>query len=107
MLAKELDMNFAFGSHGYNDPYGIYPVHGEWGTAILTKYKIININNVQVEYISKWEKRSMLDADIEINPAKKIHAISLHYIPIEDGIPNTVNYLKQINEPIILMGDFN
>ncbi len=36
-LAAEMNMNYAFGSHGFNDPNGIYPVYGEWGTAILTK----------------------------------------------------------------------
>jgi len=107
VLATEMNMNYAFGAHGYNDPYGIYPVYGEWGTAILTNYKILDINNIEVEYISKWEKRSMLDAWIEINPTKKIHVLSLHYLPIEEGIPNTENYIKQISGPIILMGDFN
>jgi endonuclease/exonuclease/phosphatase family metal-dependent hydrolase len=106
-LAQEMGMNYSYGSHGYNDPYGIYPVYGEWGTAILTKYKIININNIEVEYISKWEKRSMLDAFVEINPTTKIHVISLHYLPTEQGIPNTAKYIETISEPIILMGDFN
>ena len=107
VLAKEMDMNYAFGSHGYNDPYGIYPVYGEWGTAILTKYRIINISNIEVEYISKWEKRSMLDACIEINQGNKIHVISLHFLPIEEGQSNATNYLEQINDPKIVMGDFN
>jgi endonuclease/exonuclease/phosphatase family metal-dependent hydrolase len=106
-LAQELDMNYAFGSHGYNDPSGVYPVYGEWGTVILTKYKILDINNIEVEYVSKWEKRSMLDVFVEINPAMTIHVMSLHYLPIDQGIPNTANYLKQISGPIILMGDFN
>lgn len=106
-LSKEMKMNYSFGSHGYNDPSGIYPVYGEWGTAILSKYKILNIYNIEVEYISKWEKRSMLDAFIEINPNTKVHVISLHYIPTEQGIPNTVKYLETITEPMIVMGDFN
>jgi endonuclease/exonuclease/phosphatase family metal-dependent hydrolase len=32
--------------------------------------------------------------------------MTLHYLPIQEGIPNTAHYLKQINEPVILMGDF-
>lgn len=106
-LAIKLDMNYAFGSHGFNDPYGIYPVYGEWGTAILTKYKILDISNVQVEYVDKWEKRSLLRASIKMNNNVIIQTISLHYLPIQEGIPNTAIYLKQIHEPIILMGDFN
>jgi endonuclease/exonuclease/phosphatase family metal-dependent hydrolase len=106
-IASEMNMNYSFGSHGYNDPSGIYPIYGEWGTAILSKYKILNINNIEVEYISKWEKRSMLDAYLEINSTTKIHAISLHYIPTEKGIPNTAKYLETFSEPTIVMGDFN
>ena len=49
-LARVMQMNYAFGAHGYNDPYHIYPVHGEWGNAILTKYEIKEIENVEVEY---------------------------------------------------------
>lgn len=106
-LAAKLNMNYAFGAHGYNDPYGIYPVYGEWGTAILTKYKILNINNIEVEYVDKWQKRSILDAKIEINNSTTLHTMTLHYLPIQEGIPNTAHYLKQINEPVILLGDFN
>jgi endonuclease/exonuclease/phosphatase family metal-dependent hydrolase len=106
-IAKEMKMNYAFGSHGYNDPYGIYPVYGEWGTAILSKFKITNINTVQVEYISTWEKRSLLDATLEIKPNQFIHSISLHYLPSDQGIPNTANYLKTISTPLLLLGDFN
>lgn len=106
-IAAEMKMNYAFGSHGYNDPYGIYPVYGEWGTAILTRFKITKIQNVQVEYVSQWEKRSLLDATLEVKPNETIHAISLHYLPSDQGIPNTVSYLQTLVTPVILMGDFN
>lgn len=106
-LAREMKMNYAFASHGYNDPYEIYPVYGEWGTAILSKYRIVSITNHEVEYVSKWEKRSLLDACLQISPSTKIHAVSLHWLPSEQGIPNTTGYLKEINRPFIVMGDFN
>ncbi|MBU1011181.1 MAG: endonuclease/exonuclease/phosphatase family protein [Bacteroidetes bacterium] len=107
LLATEMDMNYAYGTHSYNDPYGIYPVHGEWGNAILTKYKILEINNKEVEFISKWEKRSILDASLELQPGKVLHAISLHYIPSDQAVSNTVKYLGQLSDPVIMMGDFN
>ncbi len=106
-LAENLDMNYAFGAHGFNDPYGIYPVHGEWGNAILTKYQIQNICNKEIENIDKWQKRSMIDVELMINDSVFLHALSLHYIPIQEGIPNTANYLHDHGKPIILMGDFN
>ena len=105
-LAVAMDMNYAFGSHGYNDPDGVWPVQGEWGNAILTKFRIKGIQNVQVEYISKWEKRSLLDAEIELNPGRSLHVVSLHYLP-SGGVPNTVAHLQTVAGPVIVMGDFN
>lgn len=106
-LANKMNMNYAFGSHGFNDPYDVYPVHGEWGTALLTKYKILEISNIQVEYIDKWQKRSLLNAKIQLNDSTTINTISLHFLPSLQGIPNTAEYLKTLHDPIILMGDFN
>lgn len=110
-LSEKLDMNYAFGSHGYNDPEGIYPVHGEWGNAILSKYEILEINNIEVSYIDKWRKRSILDVRLKINDTLSIHVISLHYglssSEYNEGIENTIKHIKTISEPIVLMGDFN
>lgn len=106
-LAGELNMNYAFGSHGYNDPYGIYPVVGEWGTAILTKFRIVGIHNEEVEYVSIWEKRSLLDVELEASGNKRFHAISLHHLPSDQGIPNTASYIAGLSGAVICMGDFN
>lgn len=106
-LANRLNMNYAFGANGYNDPYDIYPVYGEWGNAILTKYEIQSIHNEEVEYVSQWERRSMLDAQVRLNDSSIVHALSLHHLPSPAGVTNTKNYLQNIQEPIILMGDFN
>src|SRR5512138_1224282 len=92
-LAGTMNMNYAFGSHGYNDPYGIYPVYGEWGTAVLTKYKIGNIQNVEVEYLDKWQKRSLLDATLEMNGSTAFHVMSAHYLPSDQGAPNTASFI--------------
>jgi endonuclease/exonuclease/phosphatase family metal-dependent hydrolase len=106
-LAAEMNMNYAFGAHGYNDPYGVEPVKGEWGTAVLSRYRILGITNTEVEYVSVWERRSMLDVLVEISPSETIHVMSLHYLPSDQGIPNTAGYLQQVEGPVILMGDFN
>lgn len=106
-LAVAMNFNYAFASHGYNDPTGIYPVYGEWGTAILSRFPVTGIRNVEVEYVSKWEKRSLLDAVIRINPATVGHFISLHWLPSDQGIPNTAAYLKTLTGPVVMMGDFN
>ena len=106
-LAAEMGMNYAFGSHGYNDPYDIYPVYGEWGTAIMTKFAITRIDLVQVEYQDKWTKRSILDATLETGQGGFLHAISLHWLPSDQAILNTAAHLRKLHEPVICMGDFN
>ncbi|MBX9448829.1 MAG: hypothetical protein KL787_03560 [Taibaiella sp.] len=80
-LAKHLRMNVAFGAHGYNDATGIYPVYGEWGNAILSKFQILEINNIEIVRISEWEKRSMLVASIKVNDDLTFALANIHYIP--------------------------
>lgn len=110
-IAERLDMNFSFGSYGYNDPEGIWPIHGEWGNAILSKYEILGIKNIEVSYVDKWGKRSILDALLKLNDTLSIHVISVHYgrrlNEYNDGLRNTKDYIKTITGPVILMGDFN
>jgi len=106
-LALELNMNYAFGAHGYNDPYGVNPTLGEWGNAILSKFEIAAINNHQVEFVDQWERRSLIDAKLKVNDSTYVHAISLHHLPSEEGIPNTAAYVKTLSDPVLLMGDFN
>lgn len=110
-LAARLNMNFAFGAHGYNDPIGIYPVQGEWGNAILSKYTIAGIENIEVSNVDQWQKRSILSARLKVNDSFSLNAISLHYGngegEMNDGIANTLAYLKQLSEPVLLMGDSN
>jgi len=106
-LAAELDMNYAFGAHGYNDPTGIVPVHGEWGNAILTKFKILSIDNHENEYNSIWERRSILSATIKIGN-DTIVAYSLHFIPTNQAVPNAVSFFSQKKDKKqIILGDFN
>ncbi len=110
-LAARLNMNFAFGAHGYNDPIGIYPVQGEWGNAILSKYTIAGIENIEVSIVDQWQKRSILSARLKVNDSFILNAISLHYDnglgEMNEAIANTRIYLRLLKEPVLLMGDSN
>ncbi|MBN4081489.1 endonuclease/exonuclease/phosphatase family protein [bacterium AH-315-C07] len=107
-LAKELNMNFAYGAHGYNDPYGIEPVEGEWGNAILSKFEILNMENKEIEYKSIWERRSILMANLKLNNNLNIFTYSLHHLPSDEAIPNSIDYFSEkSNSTQIIMGDFN
>jgi endonuclease/exonuclease/phosphatase family metal-dependent hydrolase len=106
-LAISLNMNYAFGAHGYNDPYGIVPVMGEWGNAILTKFEITGIENFENEYISVWERRSILNAEMKVG-AELFNIYSLHFLPSPPAPANAAAYVAlDTNHKQIIMGDFN
>lgn len=106
-LATALNMNYAFGAHGYNDPLGIEPVHGEWGNAILSKYPIEGIDNHENEYRSVWERRSILSARMNIS-GYPVTLYSLHFLPSSSAIPNALPFFKKDDHHHqVIMGDFN
>lgn len=111
MLATELKMNYAFGSHGLNDARGIAPVKAQWGNAILTRFRIEKIENAENERLSEWERRSIISALIDIG-GKRIIASSLHHIPTEESDRRAKAYFQESaerfgNAPRIIGGDFN
>mgnify|MGYP003575788890 CR=1 FL=1 len=106
-LASLVNMNYAFGAHGYNDPYGVVPVHGEWGNAILTKFEIASIDNYENEYNDVWERRSVLNAELILG-AERYNVYSLHFIPSSVAAQNLAVYLERDkHNRQIIMGDFN
>jgi endonuclease/exonuclease/phosphatase family metal-dependent hydrolase len=106
-LASKLNMNYAFGAHGFNDPSGITPVNGEWGNAILTKYPILNITNYENEYLDIWQKRSILTAELK-NGNNTLLVSSLHFITSDFSVPNSIKYFSSFTNPnSIILGDFN
>lgn len=106
-LAGLLNMNYAFGAHGYNDPTGIEPVNGEWGNAILSKYRITGIENHENEFNDVWERRSVLSARMQIRGYTVI-VYSLHFLPSPSAIPNVLPFFqKESHHHQVIMGDFN
>jgi endonuclease/exonuclease/phosphatase family metal-dependent hydrolase len=107
-LADRLDMNFAYGTHGYNDPTGIWPVEGQWGTALLTKYHIVHADNFEIEYVDVWQRRSMLVTELLLN-GEPIYVYNLHYIAgPAGGLDHTLQILNNhAGNKQIMMGDFN
>ncbi len=107
VFAAEMEMNYAFGSHGLNEPY-IWPAEGEWGNAILTRGKINWILNHEILREDEWTRRSMIQANIQINDEVSVDAFSLHWFPDESDPENTTTILSQINRSnSIVMGDYN
>jgi endonuclease/exonuclease/phosphatase family metal-dependent hydrolase len=107
-LADSLDMNLAYGSHGKNDPYGVWPVRGMWGNAILSKFPILAIENREVYYDDKWKRRSVLRATIQLREDLIMDAYSLHHSGTDaHEVENTRGFIANSPYPVLVGGDFN
>ena len=107
-LADSLNMNFAFGGHGPNDPYRIWPVKGIWGNATLSKYPIVEIENVEVYHEDKWKRRSVLRTKIKFNDNLFVNVYNLHHSgKDENEMVNTKQLMKLSKIPVVVGGDFN
>jgi endonuclease/exonuclease/phosphatase family metal-dependent hydrolase len=105
-LADSMNMNFAYGGHGKNDV--TWPHQGVWGNAILSKYPIKEIENIEVARENRWDCRSTLRAEIGLRPDLSINLYSLHHrTDGETGIENTLNFVRRSRLPLIFGGDFN
>ncbi len=107
-LADSLDMNLAYGSHGKNEPYGVWPVRGIWGNAILSKFPILAIENREVYYDDKWKRRSVLRATLQLREDLIIDAYSLHHSGTDaHELENTRAFVATSPYPVLVGGDFN
>ncbi|NLM97781.1 MAG: hypothetical protein GX175_09285 [Halanaerobiaceae bacterium] len=105
-LAKKLNMNYAYGPGKNGFP-------GSYGNAILTRYPIISTENIALPQSNRdtKESRSLLKVEIEIRDKRSIYILlthlSLDRIEREEQFSWINNYIKNLNKPCILMGDFN
>jgi endonuclease/exonuclease/phosphatase family metal-dependent hydrolase len=107
-LADSLNMNYAFGAHGRNDPTDVVPVHGIWGNAILSNFPINNIENIKVYYEDQWRTRSVLKAEVKLNDDLTINVYSLHHNGKDTNeVKNTSKFVARSKFPVIVGGDFN
>lgn len=110
-LAAELKMNYAFGAHGYNDATGVEPVQGEWGNAVLTRFTIESMENIEVERIDVWQRRSIISVIVK-NGNKRMAVSSLHFIPTDNSESLAAQHFGNTSSaynslPRIIAGDFN
>lgn len=109
-IAKKTNMYFAFGPNLIGDD-GCNG-KGEFGNAILSKYKIISFQNHQLFRKNKEEPRGCLEAAIEID-GKKYTFLTAHLdCHRQEEIRNNQarDILKIIREkemPVIFAGDMN
>lgn len=106
-LAKKLNMNYAYGDHGENDVKGFFH-KGRWGNAILSKYRIIAIQNHEIFYKNRWSRRSCLEATIQFSQGSvTVFSTHFEFSGFESEIKNTLELIQKSTNPVVLMGDFN
>jgi len=109
-LAKCLGMNYAYTSHGYNDAYNPdFPLTGQWGVAILTRYGIESMDSREVSYESIWTRRSTIRARLRLDASREIDVFSLHHEPRQDAsdLMKSAEFVHESTLPSIVCGDFN
>lgn len=113
-LAYHMDYNYAFGGHGFNSN-GAYPTRAQWGNAILSKYKIEDIENREVFNLDDvWSRRSVFRALIQYKQNQRVNAYTLHWphnAEGEEGVREiarlTRDFYGESPYPVIVGGDFN
>ncbi|HHU93168.1 MAG TPA: hypothetical protein GXZ20_08565 [Halanaerobiaceae bacterium] len=105
-LAEALEMNYAYGA-------SISNYIGSYGNALLSRYPIVDVENFILPALeaSGGEKRSLLKARLELSRDKSIIILlthlSLNREERREQIRWINQYLAELREPFILMGDFN
>jgi endonuclease/exonuclease/phosphatase family metal-dependent hydrolase len=105
-LAKRLNLNYVYIGH-----------KASWGLAMLSKHRILKANSKKICKGCKFKSSSgkiyndpriALVAITDIN-GKKITFINIHYhLGVYDQqVKATMELLRGINGPVVLMGDFN
>lgn len=84
-----------------------FPALG-WYHHTINSHKVLQeADLVTGDAIDDLADISMIDVLLSVNDSTQVHALSLHHLPSPEGIPNTSTYIERLQEPVILMGDFN
>ena len=104
-LARRLNLNFVYSSHG--NRYFV-----DFGMAVLSKYKILSTRDHSIYGPggSGYDPRIGLESVIDIN-GKSVTVLNVHYSNearnYQAQVDATMDALKGLRAPIVLLGDFN
>jgi endonuclease/exonuclease/phosphatase family metal-dependent hydrolase len=98
-LADSLGMNFVYISHEDS--------RLEWGLAVLSRFKITEYYGKFIRYDEK-KPRVALVCTIEL-PDSTVTIINVHFHlgDYAEQVENTIGLIRNVTEPLILMGDLN
>jgi len=98
-LADSLGMNYVYLSHEDS--------RLEWGLAVLSRFKITEYHGKFIRYDEK-KPRVALVCTIEL-PDSTVTIINVHFHlgDYDEQVENTIGLIRNVTEPVILMGDLN
>jgi endonuclease/exonuclease/phosphatase family metal-dependent hydrolase len=104
ILGKKLEMSYVFGP-------ALEKIVGKYGNTLLTTFPIKDVKNYNLPVKSGREPRSLLEVELEPSPNKDILVMVTH-LSTEDSsrkkqLEWIKNYIKNIDQSFILMGDLN
>ena len=112
-IANKTNMNFAYGMDRALQNIDNLFVNGYWGNAILSKYKITNLENPTIRYIDYYNQNHTLKATIKINEELEIVLFNSHFASgsTNQEKSNQITEIKKLasqeTRPYIFTGDLN
>ena len=112
-IANKTNMNFAYGMDSAIQSGSNLFINGIRGNAILSKYKITDLENPTIRYIDYYNQNHSLKATIKLNEETEIIILNSHFASgstnqeKNNQIVEINNLVSQINKPYIFTGDLN
>ena len=109
-VAEQLGMYYAFGPSGWVE-YRARGWHGPIGNALLSRYPLTDISNLQLPRLLGSQPRSLLSATLAAGPALGMTAFVTHLDHAFEGtrllqLREVLRYMAR-RDPHFLVGDFN
>lgn len=110
-LAEELDMYAAYGANLDLSPDDPSQPRRQYGTAILSKYPIVESRNTFLPKLGRSEQRGLLEARIKVKGAPvRFYNTHLQHNSSEERalqVRAIMEHTKDVEEPQVLVGDLN
>ena len=110
-LAKELDMHYVYAANLDRDPSECSPSRSQYGTAILSRYPILESRNTLLPRPEGGEQRGLLEVLINVRGVHvRVYNTHLQHdsqVERTAQVEAIVEHMGDIDSPTILMGDLN
>lgn len=110
-LARELNMHVVYAANLDRDPFEPGQPRRQYGTAILSRYPILESSNTLLPRPAGGEQRGLLEALINVNgvPVRVYNTHLQHNSAVERTaqVEAILEQIGAVDEPTVLLGDLN